>query len=348
MPTESSAVSPSGFEIRTYREADESAVVALLGAAFDGWPRDIAVADPGAFFRWKHLGSPFGRSLMLVAEQGSAIVGFAAWLPCRFSARGRSVDALRGVDLAVHPEQRGRGVAAALTQAGTDHASSRAAFTFSNPNDLSRRGVLRLGRREVGRFRILVRISRPLRTAVAFGSDSLATTLADADPGVTAETAADVLRDAERVTRLLSRARVPSDRFVTARDVDYLRWRYGAIEDYRAVRAERRGALEGMAIFRVRRRGPLSETHICELLVADDDRQLARELIRGTLAAARTDYATCHFPAHSMQRGAVARCGFVRSWRVERVLAHPFDVTGLPDPTELTSWALSLGDLELL
>jgi hypothetical protein len=47
---------------------------------FTGWPRQLPGADPAAAFRWKHLESPFGPSLMVVSEAGGALIGFEALL----------------------------------------------------------------------------------------------------------------------------------------------------------------------------------------------------------------------------------------------------------------------------
>src|SRR5271167_51058 len=81
---------------------------------------------------------------------------------------------------------------------------------------------------------------------------------------VEAETAAEILRDGAAASPLLGQMQQPSDRLVTVKDIDYLRWRYGHFEEYRAVRAA--GREGGTAIFRPRRRGPFWVLDVCELL----------------------------------------------------------------------------------
>ena len=88
---------------------------------------------------------------------------------------------------------------------------------------------------------------------------------------------------------------------------------------------------------------------ICELLVADHDRRVARRLLRRVLGVAAVDYVTCHFPPHSVERSAAVRCGFIRfGYGEEVLLVCPLDPTVTPDPTLFASWALALGDVELL
>ena len=317
-----------------------------LQEAFGGWPHDIEVLDPTRFFRWKHMENPRGYSTMLVAESESAVIGFSAWLPMRFRAHGRTIAAIRGVDLAVRPEFRGRGVAAALTAAGAEHAGRDVAFTMSNPNDLSRPGVLRLGRRVVGRVPLLIRVRQPVRTLIRRGI--LARSGTATEPSVSAPRAAVGLRDAGSVAALLQQVVESPERLVAIKDIDYLRWRYGVLDDYHAVRDERGGVLQGLAIFRVRPIGSRWYARICELFVAEGERGVARRLLRGVLESVEVDYATCHFPAHSVERRAALQSGFVRMPRGDFLVVYPLASGLRPDPTDLDSWALTLGDLELL
>ena len=333
------------FDVRPYTDEDESGVGETLQAAFGRWPGDIDVSDPVAYFRWKHLESPHGRSLMLVAEADSRVIGFVGWMPCVFTVGGRQVHALRGVDLAVRPEFRGQRVAAALATAGAQHFPPETSFSLSNPNAMSKGTVLRQGRRPVGRFPTFVRLRRPIRTVRGRRSPQ-----GDGrpPPSVDAETTATALADTAAVASLLAQVEQPEGRLTVAKDIDFLRWRYGALDHYRAIRAERGRELRGLSIFRVRRHGATWNTRICELFVAGHDRGIARRLLRATVRAARVDYATCHFPPGSVQRRAAIQSGFIQSRYGETVLAFKFDPSLTPDPTQPGAWALTLGDLDLL
>ena len=168
--------------------------------------------------------------------------------------------------------------------------------------------MLRLGRREVGRFPIYVRICKPVRVALRRGHTSHGLS---ARPHVTAATAAEALGDRAGVTSLLSHATIASDRLSILKNIDYLSWRYGGLDDYRAVSVKTAGQLRGLAIFRIRSHGATWSSRICELIVSQENRRGARQLLRHVLDAAAVDYATCHFPSRSLQQQAAIRSGFL-------------------------------------
>ena len=332
----------AGIAVRRLGPGEEPAAVAVLEAAFGRWPADLDV-EPVDHFRWKHLASPLGPSLAFLAEVDGRPAGFSAWMPCAFTVGTRLVRALRGVDLGVDPDFRGRGVAAALTPAGATNASPGTAFTMSTPNLLSRSGVLRQGRRRAGDLPVLVKVRRPLRAVLRRRSQASAPR-----PTVAAPRAAEVLEDSERVAALLAASDRPGDRLSAVKDLDLLRWRYGALAEYHALPLERGADLVGMALFRLIRHGASWSTGVCELFVRGHDVRTARRLLRHVSKAADVEYATCHFAPRTVQRRAATLCGFVRSPRVELLLVYPLEVGLRPDPTDARSWALTLGDLELL
>jgi GNAT superfamily N-acetyltransferase len=296
--------------VRPFRQEDEPGVLQLLRVALG--PGPIGERTP-EFFAWKHRHSPFGESLMLVAEDAGRIVGLRAFLRWRFRAGGRSVAAVRAVDTATHPDYRRRGVFSRLTSDALDALDGEAAFVFNTPNPTSLAGYIKLGWREVGT--VPVRIRAGLRRR----------------PAIDAEPVAAVLDDS--LGPLLDRTSPPNGRLATPRDLEYLRWRYASAPrlDYRAVREE-----GGLAVFRVRRRGRLRETTIAELLAVD--RAAERRLAQAVARAAAVDH--------------LAFCGrrlpgFLRVPRGPTLVVRPLrDVD--PDPALPRSWALSLGDLEVM
>jgi GNAT superfamily N-acetyltransferase len=329
-------------KVRAFVAEDEPGVLEVLQAAFGQWPSGIHDVAPNEFFRWKHVDGPFGPSILLVAEADGAVVGFAAYMPWRFRASEQVVMTARGVDFAVHPSHRRRGVSVALIQAAARHCSENVAFIWSNPNEKIRPGSLRSGRHQVGRFPHFIRPRGPLPGAIkrAWGGGSRM-------PGhlqIEAEPAAEILRDGADASLPLARTKPPGDRLATVKDLTYLRWRYGRFEEYRAVQADAGTDGGGMAIFRPRRHGPLWVSHVCELFVEGNDVRLARRLLRKVRDAAPADFLSCSFPS----RHAAALCGFVQYDRGPAVTTYPLHTNLTPDPTERASWSMSIGDLELL
>jgi GNAT superfamily N-acetyltransferase len=319
-------------KIRPYRPADEPRVLELLTLALGGGP--IGERTP-EFFAWKHLRNPFGPSLLLVAEAEERIVGLRAFVRWQLRTGDRTVRAVRAVDTATHPDHRRRGVFTRLVSEALDAVRDQADLVFNTPNRTSLPGYSKLGWRTAGRVPVLLRIGRPWRRARR--------------PAVAAETAAVALGDGDAVSRLLAEAEVPDGRLVTPRDLDYLRWRYASAPrlDYRAIRAEHAGRLEGLAVFRVRRRGRLWETALADLIARPGDRPTLRRLLRGVAAAAPVDHLACSFPLGAGPAREARRRGFVRVPAGPTLVVRPLhDVH--PDPTDLASWALTLGDLEVL
>jgi len=340
--------------VRPFLPEDLPAVLALLEASLGGGP---AGRRPPEFFRWKHLESPFGPSLMLVAEADGRLVGLRAFMRWRFQAGGETVRAARPVDTATHPQYQGMGIFTRLTRELLTVVDGQVDLVFNTPNAKSGPGYLKLGWREVGRAPVAVRARRPLRLlgelagpvrrAAGGRRPALADDPPSPGPPVDAAPAAAALERAAEVQRLLASAPAPAG-LHTPRDLGYLRWRYGAARllDYRAVTDERGGALTGLAIFRARRRGRLWESTIAEVLDGGDPGAAAR-LLRRVAAAAPVDHLTLHAPARSGLAAAARRSGFLPTPAGIRLVVNPLRRELRPDPTRLDAWALSLGDLEV-
>jgi hypothetical protein len=94
----------------------------------------------------------------------------------------------------------------------------------------------------------------------------------------------------------------------------------------------------------VRRHGRFWVAQICELLIEHDDPRTARRLLGALRKSVRVDFIACSLPS----RGHAARRGLVKSPSGTLLTAKPLRENLDPDPTQPASWALSLGDLELL
>lgn len=328
--------------VRTSEAGDEARVLEVLQAAFGKWPDHIEHVDPTEFFRWKHQASPFGQSTLLVAETEGKVVGFVALMPWPLRARGQLLTTVRGVDLAVDPSHRRRGVSLALIRAVPKHFSVDVAFSWNNPNERSGAGLVKTGRRKVKSLPRFIRPGGPLRATLRRARSSGSRT--PERLRIEAPSAAEILRDGARTSRLLAQASEPSDRLATAKDLQYLRWRYGQFEEYRALLADAGGGAGGLAIFRARRLGSFWVLQVCELLVEEDDRRAARRLLARVRRSAAADFLSCGFPS----RRQAASCAFVQFPRGTVLTTNPRQANIVPDPTLTSSWALSLGDLELL
>jgi hypothetical protein len=337
MPT-GAKVLDNAVDARPFRQDDEPGVLELLQAGFGEWPRDLSGAAPAEFFRWKHVDGPSGPSILVVAEADGTIIGFAAYMQWSFRARGRVVKALRGVDLVVHPSHRMRGVSLALRTA--TKFPSDVCFTWSNPNEQSRPGGRKVGRRPV---KILTPFLQPRSPGTTLLRACAGRPRSSQQLSVDAEPAAAVVGDGP-LTSLLEHSTHAHDRLTTLQSRDYLRWRYGRHEDYRGIRVESGGVTRGVVIFRCRRHGSLWTSHICELLAEKDDRPTVRSLLEGVRDAAPVDFIRCSFAS----RVQAASHGFLHYRRGALLNISPLQRDLVPDPTRADSWSLSIGDQELL
>lgn len=99
--------------------------------------------------KWKHLKSPFGPSIGLVAVNEDRIVGvvFAALYVFQNNSFER-VTAIRFFDACTESDQRGKGIFKSLMANGLKILEGKYDFSLSNPNEASLKGHLRVGYRE--------------------------------------------------------------------------------------------------------------------------------------------------------------------------------------------------------
>jgi GNAT superfamily N-acetyltransferase len=325
------AATGDAIGVRELVDGDEAAVLALLQRAFGRWP-ELETVTPSEFFRWKFNECPFGPAMLRVAEVDGAVAGVAAYMPWRFRDGQREVLALRGADLAVDAAHRGRGVSMAIRSAARFEEDFE--FVWSSPNADSHPGAVKAGRRMATMPRF-VSTSGP----VALGARAASPRAGGrAAPGVAA---AEILADADDVQSLLEASSAADGRLSTLKDLPYLRWRYGSFDRYRAVRIDS-GGCAGIAIFRPRPDGMV--VHVCELIVRSDDRRSAHRLLGTVRSLCAAPILTCRFPSAL----DAARAGFMPRRRRDVVDVHLLREQVRPDPCADASWALSLGDLELL
>lgn len=323
----------AAVDVRAYRPEDGPDLLKLLGSSFGAWPEGIDAA-PAEFFRWKHEESPFGLSELIVAEDAGTIAGFGAYMPWQFTVGDRLIRAGRGVDFVVEPSYRRRGISMAIRAAAMHPPDME--LLWSNPNAQSQPGDRKAGRKAVGRVRQFARPGSPI---VAGRRRSRARGAPPEDLSILAPSVGEVLEQLPPST-VWWRER---ERFSTVMTRDYLRWRYGRFAEYRAVRSAP-GEAEGLAIFRSRRAGRLWVLDVCELLLERDDPAGARRLLGRVVRAAPADFVTCVFA----DARRAARVGFLGTRRDILLTTLPLRAGVQPDPTMLSSWAISHGDLDLL
>jgi GNAT superfamily N-acetyltransferase len=324
---------------RRFVDGDLDAVMELLSVSMGAGPAGDRTRE---FFRWKHLDNPFGRSLMLLAEHDGTLVGLRAFMRWSWNGPDGAIPAVRAVDTATHPSYRRMGIFSRLTGSALELLRDEGtALVFNTPNEKSLPGYLKMGWVKVGRVPVHLRVRRPARFVAG-----LAGRAGRSDPSSEAPEAHTVLH-AQRASlpALLAAAGASRDHLATPREPSYLQWRYGQASGlgYRAVTLPNDGGLRGLAIFRVRDRKNLTEATVAELIAAPGDGQGQRALLRLVARAARVDHLATHFSSTIGQRPPL---GWVRApGGVTLVVNKLREVS--PSPDLASSWALSLGDIEV-
>lgn len=350
------SVAPS-YELRAYRPGDEEVFLPLLRSALG---ETAAAPQSRAFWSWKHLENPFGRSYGVFAWDGGAqrALALRALMRWRFvDPAGGRVEAARAVDTATDPSCRRTGLFSALTlRALDDLARGETRLIFNTPNAASLPGYLKLGWQVVADWPLHVRVLRPLRLLAAlpgpwrrsaaplppweafFGGEALGWREFRGRYGAAV---ADVVDAGER-----SR---PRRGLRTERTVGYLDWRYGGhpAVTYAVVPLCRGGALAAFAVLRPNVRAGLREVVLAELLLRAPDPGLAAGLLAAVARSVRAGYVVAHFPAGSLELAALRRSWYLRLPRK----AITFTVRRLggegADPRHAGAWDLSAGDLEV-
>jgi len=315
--------------IRPFRADDTARVIDLLRLALGETP--VLRRSP-ALLNWKHRDNPFGPSVMLVAETGGELVGLRAFMRWDLAvAGGGVVPCGRAVDTATHPGHRRKGIFRALTTQALEAAREAGIrLVFNTPNDKSRPGYLKMGWRDVGPVRVMV---RPRLGRVAASRDGLLDPR-DALPGATAVDVAGLPSEAPTLDGYPRGV-------TTRRSPEYLEWRYRSHPTARyATVADGSGAV----VLRANVRDGRSEVVVSDVLGTDPG-----AVLRQAARMARARYLVGTFPAGSRARSLAARAGFVPVPRVAalNLVAHPLD--DLPfDPFDPAAWRFVFGDLELL
>jgi hypothetical protein len=271
----------------------------------------------------------------------------------RWSAKEKTVDAVRAVDTATHPDHQGKGIFRTLTLHGVEELTRRGVgFVFNTPNEKSRPGYLKMGWSVVGRPSLWVaprRIGAVARVAMTRFRRRQAPGLPEND-GDSSNRGAALLADPE-FERLIESALVEGGTYRTPVDAAYVRWRYVDCPGSRyGFTPSDSGNV--LAVHRTRNRSGAREVAVCELLF-DRSRATAREIsgvLCNVLAGAGADYGVIAPPASARGAAALALAGFVPAPRTGPVMTvRPMAgvSVGLPNPLERASWTLSVGDIEL-
>lgn len=100
----------SDYSIRRYKLGDEDKIVPLLELAIEGWSNLDVKCSSLDHWRWKHQCNPLGKSYVSVGASEDNIIGCNHATPRKVKIGNTVFLCYNGVDSAVHPDFRRRGV----------------------------------------------------------------------------------------------------------------------------------------------------------------------------------------------------------------------------------------------
>ena len=144
--------------IREASEQDIPQIIQVLKASLG----ETSSKKNEEVWRYKHVENPFGKSLVLVAEEDNKLVGVRAFMRWQWQYLEEKFSGFRAVDTATHPEYQGRGIFKKLTLKALELAKERGDhFVFNTPNEQSKPGYLKMDWKEVDNIKIQVSLVNP-------------------------------------------------------------------------------------------------------------------------------------------------------------------------------------------
>lgn len=149
--------------IRLAGENDKDNILNLLNNVFKDQQRSDTLRGD-QYWQWKFILSPFGKSIITVAESDNEIIGVDNLWPWEFNIRGAVYKAYQPCDSVIHPGARGKGLFRKMRLYGLEVIrEDNPAFMFNFPNSQSLNSNLSLGWFSMGQVPWMVRLIRPLR-----------------------------------------------------------------------------------------------------------------------------------------------------------------------------------------
>lgn len=148
----------SRFVIRKGKVSEEKIILSLLNEAFLIQERNRHKRDQ-SFFKWKFLESPFGESILTIAEYQGEVIGFDHLWPWQLSYKDKQIFSYQGCDSVVKKEFRGNRIMQYMRAFGIEEARNKNAdLLFNFPNNQSLKTNLNYGYSYTQRIKWWVKI----------------------------------------------------------------------------------------------------------------------------------------------------------------------------------------------
>ena len=326
-----------GMQIRAATESDIPAIVELLKISLG----ESLMPKSERYWRWKHLGNPFGNSPVLLCWEGDTLIGVRAFMRWEWIYEGKIYSSLRAVDTATHPDHQGKGIFKKLTLALVDQCKAHGdQFIFNTPNKQSKPGYLKMGWQEAGNLPLVMGVQRPLKI--------LSTLLSKGDGRISS--------DNSELAYFLNHPQLPelikrnhrNEKVSTNISVQYLKWRYLVVPvaKYVALGEEEAGELKTLIIARVKHARLGTEFRITDCLTKSISGSRVVRLLDTLKKTNGIDYTTISGLGSGDEKRLVGKLRLTAALG-PIVTIRALRLTDLGILQNFNQWSPTLGDLEL-
>lgn len=198
--------------IREATIEDTPQIIAVLRASLG----ESKLPKSKKIWEYKHFENPFGKSLILVAEEDNKILGVRAFMKWQWHFKNEVFSAFRAVDTATHPKHQGKGIFKKLTLRAIEIGKERGDhFIFNTPNSQSLPGYLKMGWIEVSKLPIQLIPVNPISWIQSKNKNLVYNIVVE--------------KEGDSFSKLLNNYTLgmqQKDKLFTVKTVNYLKWRY--------------------------------------------------------------------------------------------------------------------------
>lgn len=279
-------------------------------------------------WKYKHVANPFGKSLVLVAEEDGEIIGVRAFMRWKWQLGSQTFSAFRAVDTATHPDHQGKGIFKKLTLKALELAEQAGDhFVFNTPNSQSKPGYLKMGWQEVGKVRTQIIPQSPFR----FLQTARKTPIYDHGKP---------LNDLSDLLKIYDQRRLEEAKIYTPKSMEYLTWRYSEnkIQQY-FISSDQ----DHYVAAYLKDRGKILELRISEMIFVD---QIGKDKIRKFINQLSSQYKANIISHNSLEKFSnfQIKGNFGPVLTFKNITCKSKDYEKF---LEDSSWNYTIGDLEL-